>query len=127
MVVIKLLYKKQKINGFQIKGHANFDKKGQDIVCAAVSVLSQTALIGLRYFLNEEKYNFTIKDGYIDCSLKNGLSEEEDKTAQVILQTMYLGLKSIQESYERHVKIIEEVHWYAKNRSTIICPKKGCW
>lgn len=110
MVVIKLLYKKQKINGFQIKGHANFDKKGQDIVCAAVSVLSQTALIGLRYFLNEEKYNFTIKDGYIDCSLKNGLSEEEDKTAQVILQTMYLGLKSIQESYERHVKIIEEVH-----------------
>ena len=35
--------KKDRYTGFTIKGHADYDEAGSDIVCAAVSALSQTA------------------------------------------------------------------------------------
>lgn len=34
-------------NGFTITGHAGYDVMGKDIVCAAVSALSQTCVISL--------------------------------------------------------------------------------
>lgn len=36
--------------GLFIRGHANYAKKGEDIVCAAVSAIGQTAAIGVQRF-----------------------------------------------------------------------------
>lgn len=36
--------------GLFIRGHANYAKKGEDIVCAAVSAIGQTAAIGVQMF-----------------------------------------------------------------------------
>ena len=35
------------INGFAVNGHADYAPKGQDIICAAVSAVTQAALLGL--------------------------------------------------------------------------------
>ena len=34
-------------NGFEIEGHAGYAQKGSDIICAAVSALSQTCRISI--------------------------------------------------------------------------------
>lgn len=36
-------------NGFEIEGHAGYAPKGSDIICAAVSALSQTCRISIKY------------------------------------------------------------------------------
>ncbi len=58
MIDVTLLIKKEKRLGFAIKGHANFDQHGYDIVCAAVSILSYTAVNTLDYY----KIDFDFSD-----------------------------------------------------------------
>jgi len=110
MVEIKLFYRNdEEIGGFQVKGHADFKEEGKDIVCSAISALAQTAVIGLGEYLQESSFSYSINDGYLKCMLQNGLSKEENKAAQIILKTMYLGIKSIEEGYTSYVKIVKEV------------------
>ena len=110
MVDVKLFYKSNgEISGFQIKGHADFAEKGKDIVCSAISVLAQTAVIGLGEYLQKSSFKYSIDDGYLKCMLQSGLSTEENKAAQIILKTMYLGIKSIEEGYTSNVRIVKEV------------------
>ena len=110
MVEVRFFYRGNKeISGFQIEGHSSFAKKGQDIVCSAISVLAQTAVIGLGEYLQEGSFKYSISDGYLKCTLQNNLTVEENQAAQVILKTMYLGIKSIEEGYAAHVRILKEV------------------
>lgn len=113
MVDVKVFIKDQKdkenIIGFKIKGHANFATKGQDIVCSAISVLAQTTLLGLDEYLRKGSFKYSIKDGYMSCMLESNLTTEERKTAQILLKTMYLGMKSVEENYASYVRIIKEV------------------
>lgn len=110
MIEVKIFYKdNEEISGFQIEGHAGFAKKGKDIVCSAISVLAQTAVMGLGEYLQKGSYKYSINDGYLKCTLQNGLTKEENHAAQIILKTMYLGIKSIEEAYAAHVRIIKEV------------------
>ena len=57
---------KGKIVQFEATGHADFAKSGEDIVCAAVSSLLQTTLLGLQEYLkinleiNKEKGNLKV-------------------------------------------------------------------
>lgn len=95
------------LKGFLIKGHAGMAERGQDIVCASVSVLAQTALLGLAEFLSS-KPNWKILDsGYMECWLPEELMAAEQKTAQIILQTMLLGLLSIEKDYGQYLKVIK--------------------
>lgn len=110
MVEVKFFYRNnEEISGFQIEGHAGFAKTGKDIVCSAISVLAQTAVIGLGEYLQEGSFKYSISDGYLKCILQNDLTAEENNAAQIILKTMYLGIKSIEEGYASHVRIIKEV------------------
>lgn len=36
----------------EIFGHANYDQHGRDIVCSAISAISQTSILGLRAVAN---------------------------------------------------------------------------
>lgn len=91
--------------GFVIQGHSGMAESGYDLVCAAVSVLTQTALLGLDAYLLK-KPNWKIDDsGYLECWLPEGLSEEECRSAQIIIRTMELGLKSIEKEYQKYLKV----------------------
>lgn len=92
------------IKGFEVKGHTGYGARGQDIVCAAISVLSQTAVIGLEHFLTD-KPQVVIDEGYLKCFLPASLSDEEREQAQVILQTVLLGLESTKASYNQYISI----------------------
>lgn len=93
-----------KIKGFLVKGHAGYKPHGQDIVCAGVSILTQTAVLGLYEYLAQPP-QVEKKPGLLKCILPHGLSEEENHQAQVILKTMALGLEATAHSYSDYVTV----------------------
>lgn len=96
-----------RLTGFRMKGHANFSSKGGDVVCSAVSMLSQTTLLGLSEIVNL-KIPYTMRDGYLCCELPKNISEEQALMAKALLETMRLGIKNIVKRYNRYVDIDEE-------------------
>ncbi|SHJ51875.1 ribosomal-processing cysteine protease Prp [Tepidibacter formicigenes] len=108
--MIKVVIKrnsKGKIVGFSINGHAGFAKHGEDIVCAAVSVLAQTAVIGIHDYA-KVNCQFNIDDGKLECKIPCDISNEKRVQTDAILETMALGLKNIKEGYSSYIKIKEE-------------------
>lgn len=100
--------KNEKLIAFKIEGHAGFDVEGEDIVCSAISAISQTTLIGILEVL-EIHVEYYIKNGFLSLSLEKKSMEDIEK-CQVLLQTMVLGLKSMEMNYYDYINVkVEEV------------------
>lgn len=93
--------------GFEVTGHASYDKRGKDIVCSAVSAVAQTALLGVIKIAGIDAH-YEINDGYLLCRLPEIGSYEKKLMCTAILETMYAGLSDIRESYKKHIAIMEE-------------------
>lgn len=98
----------QRIRKFELSGHAGYADHGQDIVCAAISALSISAVNGLEHFLPQPaEVEVRDSDGYLTCSLPK-LDPQTLEQAQWILKTMALGIEKIQQSYgQEYVKITQ--------------------
>ncbi|MFA5535838.1 MAG: ribosomal-processing cysteine protease Prp [Bacillota bacterium] len=92
------------LKAFKFTGHAGAAPHGEDLVCSAISVLSQTAVIGLQYYLRE-KPKLEIAAGLLSCILPDGLNELEQERSQTILKTMELGLKALQPKYGNYFEL----------------------
>ncbi|SHM61824.1 hypothetical protein SAMN05660826_01474 [Caldanaerovirga acetigignens] len=94
----------ERVRELSLKGHAGYAEYGRDIVCAAVSALVETAVLGLE---NVAKIRiFPIKkEGYFHLVLPENEQEEKLSRASVILETTVLGLKDIARSYPAYVKL----------------------
>ena len=64
MVKVIIKFKNNNINSFEFRGHANSAEYGQDIVCASVSGISQTILLGLIDIL-DDNIKYKILSGYL--------------------------------------------------------------
>ena len=83
-----------------------YAQSGSDIVCSAVSALTQTALIGLLEVVGA-KVDYTIDDdGFIKCRILEE-SECKLKSADLILRVMYAGLCNIQTNYKEYLGVSE--------------------
>ena len=75
----------QQIVACSINGHAGYDEHGYDIVCAAVSVLSCTAILGLQS-VAEQQGIYENSSGECTIELQGAITEK----GQAILATMVL-------------------------------------
>lgn len=98
MIDVTLLIKKEKRLGFAIKGHANFDQHGYDIVCAAVSILSYTAVNTLDYY--EVDFDFFDDENEMKVSLKNS-----NEKSEIILNDFEIGIKTLLTNYNEYVNL----------------------
>lgn len=94
-----------KITGYSGYGHALYASRGEDIVCAAISMLLQTTLLGLIEVVRAE-VKYSQEEGSLSCRLAPG--QEQDEKAQVLMETMLLGLRNIEDSYGDHFVIQEK-------------------
>lgn len=110
MINVQVFRNKDYIIGFKIEGHANYATFGKDIVCAAISVLSQTSLMALVDVcgIDESKLNYKIDDetGFLEVNLPRNLNIKTIEKSQIVLKTFELGVKSIVESYPDNVTLI---------------------
>lgn len=86
-----------------ISGHAGYDDHGYDIVCAAVSVLSCTAILGLQDIAKQEG-SYSNASGRCDMVLQGTITQ----SGQDILETMVLGLRQVALQYPEFVKISDK-------------------
>ncbi len=89
-----------KISGFSVTGHSGAAERGQDIVCAGVSSLTQTALLGIMEYLHRE-VDYDIASGKLTVRLKSA----PDDLTEAIMQSMLLGLIEIQKLSPEAVRI----------------------
>lgn len=98
MIEVNYLENNSVITKLEISGHANFDKKGKDIVCSAVSAIG---VGGINALTNIDKIEVVIKEGYILVN-GSGLNNEYN---QIVLKTMLTQLKTIEKSYSKYIKV----------------------
>ena len=89
-----------KENLITIKGHAGFDEKGKDIVCASVSSIVITTINGI-IEINPEAIDYSDLDNEIIIR-----KLKEDETVNKLLNNMILLLESLEKDYKDYIKII---------------------
>ena len=93
-------------SGVTCKGHTGYAEAGEDIVCAAVSSVVQTALLGL-LTVAKIKVDFLRIDneGKLSFALPDGLDEKKAHDAQVILDTMLCGVSDLREGFSDFINL----------------------
>ena len=93
------------ITGFTMDGHADFDVHGKDLVCAGASAVvfgSVNALFALTDC--EPAIDMADEGGYLSVKLE----DTSDDRVQLILETMIVSLKTIENEYNEFIKIEQE-------------------
>ncbi len=89
--------------GFKVSGHANMGEYGEDLVCAAVSAIVQTAILGITEVCHISA-GVSIEEGETVCILSKDANADAIQRAGIVVNTMIAGLRSIQQSYPRTLK-----------------------
>ncbi|MGE5629558.1 MAG: ribosomal-processing cysteine protease Prp [Caulobacteraceae bacterium] len=95
------------ITGYFVEGHAKHEGKYYDVVCSAVSALTQTAALGLNNVLNIG-IEFAMWEGCLLCKIPCLSSDIVRDKASAILETMLIGLKKIEEEYADYIEVMEK-------------------
>ncbi|KAI4444267.1 ribosomal-processing cysteine protease Prp [Schaedlerella arabinosiphila] len=91
--------------GFDVKGHAEFSDPGKDVVCAAVSMLVINTMNAMEAFTEDETSHVSDEEeGTIEFRFRRRPSHDAD----LLINTMILGLESLEENseYEPYIDII---------------------
>ncbi|MGL4738669.1 MAG: ribosomal-processing cysteine protease Prp [Cellulosilyticaceae bacterium] len=90
-----------------VAGHAGYAEAGSDIVCSAVSILVFNTINSIEAY-TEEKISINglnRQDGVIDCSFPKRKQGHEYKDCTLLLNSMILGLETIEQMYGEYIKI----------------------
>lgn len=124
MITCNIKRKKGNISSVRITGHSEYEDVGKDIVCAAVSALSIAAVNGLTTFVKiEVKYQIK-DDGFLEFEMPEIIAQEKILQSNAIVETLYLGLKSIELEYSKYIRVEGwmEVYTHDYNELATICP-----
>ncbi len=94
------------ITTFEATGHAYAAKPGEDLVCSAVSAILQTACLGITHLVGIPADTTPIK-GYLRWNRPANTSTKQKEQLSLILETMLLGLLSVQQGYSKNIQIID--------------------
>jgi hypothetical protein len=91
--------------GFEVIGHANADKMGKDIVCAAVSAIAYTAAGAMEELCGSCDHEE--HEGYMLCKIPDTMSGRYRKGARLILGAAIIGFRQIENTYPDYVRVVE--------------------
>jgi uncharacterized protein YsxB (DUF464 family) len=106
MITVNILMSADdKVRELKVTGHADYSEYGSDIVCSAVSALTQTALLGL---MNVAKLDIEdcVNEGFLSFTIPVIEDRDARLKAWAILDTMVMGLENISENYSPYVRIV---------------------
>lgn len=92
--------------GFTCSGHADYAKRGSDIVCAGVSALTHTTVLALEQIIQVPvEVKTEAKSNLLECSWTG--NREETEKSDLIMKVMLLGLTEIQKQYPKYLRVSE--------------------
>lgn len=101
MINIYIYKDKEVAYGFKVTGHSDYAEHGKDIVCSAVSALTQTMLMTLKNMYGHE-CKYIMRNGYMEVNLRD---VEGLKESQILFKSLELGIAAIQEQYPKYVEL----------------------
>ena len=105
MICVTVVQTKDKqIRAFQVAGHAGYAESGQDIVCSAVSALTITTINSLEAFTSQ---SFEIDQDEEDGVITVNFLEDLEHDAALLMNSLILGLKSIENEYNNEYIHVE--------------------
>ncbi len=93
----------RRIVAFHVKGHANSAPHGQDLICGAVSALTQSAALGIGQYLRRP-HRLQAGNGLFLLALCGSPDAQTD----AVLETMLLGLREIAALGAGFVRIVDK-------------------
>ena len=91
--------------GFHAQDHEGYSAEGQDIVCAAVSILTTTCVNAMESVAGVVPQLSGGKDGELGAMLPSGLPADKLHDCQVLLRALGQGLTDLSEGYPRYVRL----------------------
>ena len=88
------------LNKITVIGHAGYAPKGNDIVCAAVSALTQALMMGLDQIAGM-RIATCEKPGNICIEWQHA-----NDVGKALIDTWFIGICKIADSYENYIKVI---------------------
>ena len=106
MTTIRFFQKDEFITAVECEGHTGYDVEGFDVVCAALSSIVQTAVLGLMQVagINVE-YKVSEAEGYLFVKLPQNMTETEKHDSNVILKTLFLGESDLYEGFSDYINL----------------------
>lgn len=93
------------LDKLEVRGHAGYAKKGNDIVCAAISALS-LGLVHSLEALTGDKVSHEMSNGYLKIEYEN-LSEQ----GKLLIDSFFITASDIQCAYgSKYIEIIADEH-----------------
>ncbi len=94
MIHVQIAEKNQECIKVTVKGHAGYGEEGQDIICAAVSILMINTVNSIERFTEDD---FTCDDG--DGFMEITVDREASPGTKLLMRSLCLGLEGIRQSY----------------------------
>lgn len=105
MIKAAFLGTRDHFTGFYVVGHAGYGEYGKDIVCSGVSALSVSAVNALSKRL-KDRLIWGQTEGFLFAKLSNQLSQKEAEASQIILDSLYEGMQSVEKQYGKYLKVV---------------------
>lgn len=99
MIYSKIIYKNEFINSIEVKGHANYDVKGKDIVCAAVSTAIIVTYNAIKHLNLDNNVTHKINDGYFLINVLNN-----NDIVNSLLKNLEHTLIELEKDYKKYMK-----------------------
>jgi|SRR5699024_7328592 len=93
-----LINKNDEIIGFEIKGHAEYDEYGKDLVCSAVTILAYSCVNSL------DKYSDDVKFSDDDIIMSVSI-EKVSRDTDVIFEYFKTGIETLLGNYSSYIKL----------------------
>jgi uncharacterized protein YsxB (DUF464 family) len=89
----------------RVEGHSGFGSRGNDLVCAGISAVVQSAIVGIDR-VAKLRQRLVQRDGFLETAVTvRGLSPGGDAALKVIIHTMIMGLAEIARNYPDSMEI----------------------
>ena len=103
MITITVFKHQDQYRGFRSSGHAGYAEEGSDIICAAVSALTVNAINSIDELTDDAFRRPNRTKDYLEL---HDLKGHAPRSTSLLLDSLVLGLESIQESYgKKYIKI----------------------
>ena len=113
MTKVKVIRKDGHITLVECDGHTCYGARGEDIVCAALSSVVQTAALGLMSVAGIN-INLARNDdkGYLKMTIPNNLTEVQIIQADAILDTMLCGISDLYQGFSDFIELEVKANVY---------------
>ena len=106
MTKVEITKKQNHIRQVVCDGHTMYGANGEDIVCAALSSVVQTAALGL---MSVAGININLERdenrGYLKMQIPEGLSDVQAIQADAILETMLCGISDLYTGFSDFIEL----------------------